>query len=72
MKHNNRLYKLYLTDSIHKGVFVGNWIVQKCAEDEAKHYLKLYAHSMRIEVIDTETTQVISDYEITRREVCPW
>ena len=66
MKHNNRLYKLYLTDSIHKDVFVGNWIVQKCAEDGARHYLKLYAHSMRIEVIDTETMQVISEYEITR------
>lgn len=65
----NRLYKLYLTDCIHKDVFVGNWVVQKCAEDEAKHYLKLYAHSMRIEVIDTETTQVIYEYEITRQEV---
>ena len=68
MKHN-RLYKLYLTDSIHKDVFVGNWVVQKCAEDEAKHYLKLWAHSMKIEVIDTETMQVICDYEITRQEV---
>ncbi len=68
MKHN-RLYKLYLTDSIHKDVFVGNWTVQKCAEDEARHYLKLYAHSMRIEVIDTETMQIIYDYEITRQEV---
>ena len=68
MRHN-KLYKLYLTDSIHKDVFVGNWVVQKCAEDEAKHYLKLYAHSMRIEVIDTETRVVISEYEITRREV---
>ena len=66
---NNRLYKLYLTDSIHKNVFVGNWIVQKCAEEEARHYLKLYAHSMRIEVIDTTTTKVIYDYEINRREV---
>ena len=69
MKHNNRLYKLYLTDSIHNDVFVGRWIVQKCAEEEARHYLKLYAHSMRIEVIDTETMNVISEYEITRREV---
>lgn len=69
MKHNNRLYKLYLTDSIHKDVFVGRWIVQKCTEDGARHYLKLYAHSMRIEVIDTATMQVIYDYEITRREV---
>lgn len=69
MKHNNRLYKLYLTDSIHKNVFVGNWIVQRCVEEEARHYLKLYAHKMRIEVIDTETMQVICDYEITRQEV---
>ena len=69
MKHNNRLYKLYLTDSIHKNVFVGNWVVRKCAEDEARHYLKLYAHKMRIEVIDTEAMQIIYDYEITRREV---
>ena len=68
MKHN-RLYKLYLTDSIHKDVFVGNWVVQKCAEDEARHYLKLNAHAMRIEVIDAATTKVIYDYEITRREV---
>ena len=68
MKHN-RLYKLYLTDSIHKDVFVGNWIVQKCAEEEAKHYLKLYAHSMRIEVIDKATMKVIHEYEITKREV---
>lgn len=69
MKHNNRLYKLYLTDSIHKDVFVGNWVVRKCAEEEARHYLKLYAHSMKIEVIDTETMQVINDYEITKWEV---
>lgn len=69
MKHNNRLYKLYLTDSIHKDVFVGNWIVQKCAEDEAKHYLKLYAHKMRIEVIDTETREIIHEYKMTRQEV---
>lgn len=68
MKHN-RLYKLYLTDSIDKDIFVGNWIVQKCAEDEARHYLKLYAHSMRIEVIDTETRVVIYEYEINRQEV---
>ena len=71
MKHN-RLYKLYLTDSISKNVFVGNWTVQKCAEDEARHYLKLFAHSMRIEVIDMVTMKVISDYEINRREVYPW
>ena len=68
MKHN-KLYKLYLTDSIHKDVFVGNWIVQKCTEEEARHYLKLYAHKMRIEVIDTATTKVIYDYEINRQEV---
>ena len=68
MKHN-RLYKLYLTDCIYKNVFVGNWIVQKCVEDEARHYLKLYAHSMRIEVIDTETMKVVNTYEITRQEV---
>ena len=65
----NRLYKLYLTDCIYKNVFVGNWISQKYAEDEARHYLKLYAHSMRIEVIDTETMEIISEYEINRREV---
>ena len=69
MRNNNRLYKLYLTDSMRKNVFVGNWIVQGCAEDEAKHYLKLYAHSMRIEVIDTDTMKIICEYEITRREV---
>ena len=68
MKHN-RLYKLYLTDCIYKNVFVGSWISQKYVEKEAKHYLKLYAHSMRIEVIDTETMKVISEYEINRREV---
>ena len=68
MKHN-RIYKLYLTDSMRKNVFVGRWISQNCVEDEAKHYLKLYAHSMRIEVIDTETMEIVCDYEITRREV---
>lgn len=68
MKYN-RLYKLYLTDCIYKDVFVGNWISQKYAEEEARHYLKLYAHSMRIEIIDTETMNVISEYEITRQEV---
>ena len=65
MKHN-KLYKLYLTDSMRKDVFVGNWIGQKYVENEARHYLKLWAHSMRIEVIDTETMNIISDYEITR------
>ena len=68
MRHN-RLYKLYLTDCIYKNVFVGNWISQNYVEEEARHYLKLFAHSMRIEVIDTATTKVIYDYEITRREV---
>ena len=66
---NNKIYKLYLTDSMRKNVFVGNWIGQKCAEEEAKHYLKLYAHSMRIEVLDTESMQVINVYEITRQGV---
>ena len=68
MKHN-RLYKLYLTDSIHKDVFVGRWVVQKCAEEGARHYLRLYAHSMKIEVIDTETMQVVNAYEITKQGV---
>ena len=68
MKHN-RLYKLYLTDSIYKDVFVGNWISQNYVEEEAKHYLKLFAHSMRVEVIDTDTMKVIHEYEITKREV---
>ena len=68
MKYN-RLYKLYLTDCIYKDVFVGNWIVQKCAEEEAKHYLKLFAHSMRVEVIDKATMKVIYDYEINRQGV---
>ena len=71
MRHN-RLYKLYLTDCIYKDVFVGNWISQKYVEEEAKHYLKLYAHSMRIEVIDTETMGIISEYEITRQEAKLW
>ena len=65
MKHN-RLYKLYLTDSMRKNVFVGSWIGQKYAEEEAKHYLKLFAHSMRIEIIDTDTMQVIDEYEMIR------
>ena len=65
MRHN-KLYKLYLTDCIYKDVFVGNWISQKYVEEEAKHYLKLYAQSMRIEVIDKDTMNVIHEYEITR------
>lgn len=67
MKHN-RLYKLYLTDCIRKDVFVGSWVARKCAEEEARHYLKRFAHSMRIEVIDTETMKVSHDYEMTRQE----
>ena len=66
---NNRLYKLYLTDCIYKDVFVGNWISQNYVEEEARHYLKLFAHSIRIEVIDKETMKVVNAYEITRREV---
>ena len=64
---NNRLYKLYLTDCIYKDVFVGNWISQNYVEEEARHYLKLFAHSIRIEVIDKKTTKVIYDYEINRQ-----
>ena len=66
---NNKLYKLYLTDSMRKNVFVGNWISQKYVEEEAKHYLKLFAHSMRVEVIDKATMKVIYDYEINRQGV---
>ena len=68
MEYHNRLYKLYLTDCIYKNVFVGNWISQKYVEEEARHYLKLYAHSMKIEVIDTEKMEIISEYEMTRQE----
>ena len=72
MKHD-RLYNLYLTNSIYKEAFVGSWVVQKCAEDVARHYLnhkrRRPAHSMKIEVINTETMQVINAYEITRQEV---
>ena len=68
MKYN-RLYKLYLTDCIYKNVFVGDWIVRNCVEEEAKRYLKLYAHSMKIEVIDTDTMNIICEYEITRQKV---
>ena len=69
---NNRLYKLYLTDCIYKDVFVGNWISQNYVEEEARHYLKLYAHSMKIEVIDTETMKVVHEYEINRQEAKLW
>ena len=65
MKHN-RLYKLYLTDSIYKEAFVGSWVVLECAEAMARHYLDMYAHSMKIEVIDTATMDTIGEYEIGR------
>lgn len=65
MKHN-RLYKLYLTDSIHKEVFVGSWVIQECAEEQATHYLNLCAHSMKIEVVDTATMDTVNEYEIRR------
>ena len=65
MKHD-RLYKLYLTDSIYKEAFVGSWVVLECAEAMAKHYLNLYPHSMKIEVIDTATMDIIGEYEIGR------
>ena len=63
MKHN-RLYKLYLTNSIYKEAFVGSWVVQECAEAVARHYLNRSAHSMRVEVINTDTMETISEYEI--------
>ena len=63
MKHD-RLYKLYLTDSIYKEAFVGSWVVLECAEAMARHYLNLYAHSMKIEVVDTATMDTIGEYEI--------
>ena len=72
MKHN-RLYNLYLTNNIYKEAFIGSWVVQECAEAVARHYLDSKrhrpAHSMKIEVINTETMQVICDYEITRQGV---
>lgn len=63
MKHD-KLYNLYLTDSIYKEAFVGSWVVQECAEAMARHYLDLYAHSMKIEVVDTATMDTIGEYEI--------
>ena len=63
MKHD-RLYKLYLTDSIYKEAFVGSWVVLECAEAMARHYLDLYAHSMKIEVVDTATMDTIGEYKI--------
>ena len=63
---NNKFYKLYLTDSIYKEAYVGSWVVQECAEAMARHYLNLYAHSMKIEVVDTATMETIGEYEIGR------
>ena len=63
---HDKLYKLYLTDSIYKEAFVGSWVVQECAEAMARHYLDLYAHSMKIEVVDTATMDTIGEYEIGR------
>lgn len=65
MKHD-KLYKLYLTDSICKEAFVGSWVVQECAEEQAIHYLNRYAHSMKIEVVDTATMDTVNEYEIKR------
>ena len=65
MKHD-RLYNLYLTNGIYKEAFVGSWVVQECAEEKAKHYLNLYAHSMKIEVVDTATMDTVNEYEIRR------
>lgn len=65
MKHN-KLYKLYFTDSIHKEAYVGSWVVQEGAEAMARHYLNLYPHSMKIEVVDTATMETIGEYEIGR------
>ena len=67
MKHD-RLYNLYLTNSIHKEAFVGSWVVQECAETVARHYLDSKrnrpAHSMKIEVVDTATMDTVNEYEI--------
>ena len=63
MKHD-RLYKLYLTDSIYKEAFVGSWVVQECAETVAGYYLDRSAHKMKIEVVDTDTMKTIGEYEI--------
>ena len=63
MKHD-RLYNLYLTNSIYKEAFVGSWVVQKCAETVAGYYLDRGAHSMRVEVINTDTMETIGEYEI--------
>ena len=67
MKHD-KLYKLYLTNSIYKEAYVGSWVVQECAEAVARHYLDRKrhrpAHSMRVEVINTDTMETIGEYEI--------
>ena len=67
---NNKLYKLYLTNSIYKEAFVGSWVVQECAEAVARHYLDRKrhrpAHSMKIEVVDTATMDTVNEYEIRR------
>ena len=65
MKHD-KLYKLYFTDSIYKEAYVGSWFVQEGAEAMARHYLDMYAHSMKIEVVDTATMDTIGEYEIGR------
>lgn len=67
---NDKLYKLYLTNSIYKEAFVGDWVVQECAETVARHYLdskrRHPAHSMKIEVVDTATMDTVNEYEIRR------
>ena len=68
MEHD-RLYNLYFTDSIYKEAFVGSWFVQESAEAMARHFLNLYPHSMKIEVVDTATMDTVNEYEI-RVEVC--
>lgn len=65
MKHD-KLYKLYFTDSIYKEAYVGSWFVQEGAEAMARHFLNLYPHSMKIEVVDTATMDIIGEYEIGR------
>ena len=67
---NNKLYKLYLTNSIYKEAFVGSWVVLECAEAMARHYLARKrhrpAHSMKIEVVDTATMDTVNEYKIRR------
>lgn len=65
MKHD-KLYKLYLTNSRHKEAYVGSWVVQECAETVAGYYLNRGAHSMKIEVVDTDTMDTVNEYEIRR------